>query len=96
MVLLGDMPRLTTATVNALIERFNADHGKTICQPVFDGRPGTLVLWPREFFSEMLDIWGDTGAKQLLERHAAQVSLVEVNEPGVHFEIDEPGDLNSA
>ena len=95
VVLLGDMPRLTTATVNALIERFAADHGKTICQPVYDGRPGNPVLWPREFFSEMLDITGDTGARRLLERHAARLSLVEVDDPGIHFDIDEPGDLDS-
>jgi molybdenum cofactor cytidylyltransferase len=47
VVLLGDMPRLTAATVNALIARFFADHGKNICRTVFGGRPGNPVLWPR-------------------------------------------------
>ena len=95
VVLLGDMPELTAATVNALIARFNADHDKTICQPVFDGRPGNPVLWPRAFFSDILDIWGDIGARQLLERYAAQVSSVEVDDPGIHFDIDTPRDLDS-
>lgn len=94
LVLLGDMPRLTAKTVNALIERFNADDGKSICQPLFEGRPGNPILWPREFFSDILDIGGDIGARQLLERHAARVSLVEVDDPGIHFDIDEPGDLD--
>ena len=95
VVLLGDMPRVTAGTVNALIERFNADNDKTICQPTFGGRPGNPILWPREFFSDILDIWGDIGARQLLERYVAQVSLVEVDDPGIHFDIDKPDDLNS-
>ena len=95
VVLLGDMPRLTAGTVNALIERFNADHDKTICQPTFDGRPGNPILWPREFFSDILAIWGDTGARQLLDRYSEQVSRVAVDDPGIHFDIDEPGDLDS-
>ena len=95
VVLLGDMPRLTAATVNALIERFNAANAETICQPTYEGRPGNPILWPREFFSDILDIWGDTGARQLLERYAAQVSKVEVDDPGIHFDIDKPDDLKS-
>ena len=95
VVLLGDMPRLTAATVNALIERFNAANDETICQPTYEGRPGNPILWPREFFSDILDIWGDTGARQLLERYAAQVSKVEVDDPGIHFDIDKPDDLDS-
>lgn len=96
VVLLGDMPRLTSGTVNALIERFHGDNDKTICQPVFDGRSGNPILWPREYFSDMLDIRGDTGARQLLERYGAQLSKVEVDDPGIHFDIDEPADLDSA
>ncbi len=96
VVLLGDMPRLKAATVNALIERFSADDDAMICQPAYEGRPGNPILWPREFFSDILDIWGDTGARQLLERYAARVSLVEVDDPGIHFDIDEPGDFDAA
>ena len=80
VVLLGDMPRVTAATVNALIERFHADYNKTICQPTFDGRPGNPILWPREFFSDILDIWGDTGARRLIERYSERVSKVEVDD----------------
>ena len=95
VVLLGDMPRLSADTVNALIARFFADHGKNICRPVFGGRPGNPVLWPRAWFSEILDIRGDIGARRLLERDNAQASSVEVDDPGIHFDIDEPQDLDS-
>lgn len=95
VVLLGDMPRVTAGIVNALIEQFHADQDGAICQPTVDGRPGNPVLWPREFFPEILDIWGDNGARQLLERYAARVSRIEVDDAGIHFDIDTPDDLSS-
>ncbi len=95
VVLLGDMPRVSAAIVNALIEQFHAEHDGSICQPVFDGRPGNPVLWPRAFFPEILDIWGDNGARQLIERYADRVTRVEVADAGIHFDIDTPDDLNS-
>ena len=95
VILLSDMPRVTPEIVNALIDRFHADGDRTICQPAFDGRPGNPVLWPREFFPDMLDIRGDTGARQLLARHADRVSAVEVKDAAIHFDIDTPEDLDS-
>jgi len=95
VVLLGDMPRVKAATVNALIERFHAEKDETICQPTFDGRPGNPILWPREFFSDILDIWGDIGARRLIERYSEQISKVEVDDAGIHFDIDKPDDLKS-
>ncbi len=93
VILLGDMPRVTAGIVNALIDRFHADGDRSICRPVFHGRPGNPVLWPREFFTDILDIRGDTGAKQLLARYADRVSAVEVGDDGIHFDIDTPQDL---
>ena len=95
VVLLGDMPLVSAGIVNALIEQFQADKEETICQPSVDGRPGNPVLWPRAFFPEILDIWGDNGARQLLERYADRVSKVEVGDAGIHFDIDTPDDLNA-
>lgn len=95
VVLLGDMPQVTSATVNALIEKFHAEKDQAICQPSFDGRPGNPVLWPREFFAELLDIKGDIGGRQLIERYSARLSRIEVGDAGVHLDIDTPDDLKS-
>ncbi len=95
VVLLGDMPKVAAATVNALIERFHSDGDRTICQPACDGLAGNPILWPRAFFPEILDIRGDIGAKGLMKRHSGKVSEVEVDDDGIHFDIDKPDDLNS-
>ena len=95
VVLLGDMPRVTVNVVDALIERFHEKHDSVICQPNFGGRPGNPVLWPREFFPDILEISGDTGARHLLKRFADRVSGVEVAESGILLDIDTPGDLEA-
>ena len=95
VVLLGDMPRVTANIIDALIEHFLEVHGSAICQPNFDSRPGNPVLWPREFFPDILEISGDTGARQLLKRFADRVSGVEVADGGIHLDIDTPSDLET-
>jgi molybdenum cofactor cytidylyltransferase len=95
VILLGDMPRVTTGIVDALIGHFHAKKDAPICQPTYRGRAGNPVLWPRAFFPEILDIWGDNGARHLIERYADSVSKVEVGDAGIHFDIDTPGDLVS-
>ena len=95
VVLLGDMPRVTVNVVDSLIERFHEEHENVICRPKFDGRPGNPVLWPREFFPDILEISGDTGARHLLKRFADRVSGVEVDESGILLDIDTPGDLEA-
>ena len=83
VVMLGDMPHVSAQTVNALIERFHAKSDNPICQPTFEGRPGNPILWPREFFSEILDIRGDTGARQLMQQYSEQVLRVDVDDGGI-------------
>lgn len=95
VILLGDMPRVSNGIVNALIAQFHAEKDATICQPIFKGRPGNPVLWPREFFPEVLDIRGDNGARQLIERYSDRVSKVEVADDSIHFDIDTPDDLSA-
>jgi len=95
VVLLADMPKVAAATVNALIERFHSDGDKTICRPTFEGLAGNPILWPREFFPEILEIRGDIGARRLMDRYGERISDVEVDDPGIHFDIDKPEDLNS-
>ena len=93
VVLLGDMPYVRTEVVDALIERFHGSNGTAICRPTFEGRPGNPVLWPREFFADILQLEGDTGARRLIERFADRVSMIAVADAGIHRDVDAPEDL---
>jgi len=94
LVLLGDMPRVGAPVIDALIERFHQEGDAVICRPARGGRPGNPVLWPKDMFGEMTAIEGDTGARGLFERYPDRVRLVETEDPGIHFDVDTPGDLD--
>ena len=93
LVMLADMPRISTDLIDLLIGRFEEGGGTHICAPVFDRRWGHPVLWPRRFFPQLLEVSGDTGGRDLLNRFAAEISAVEVDTPDIHFDVDVPGDL---
>jgi len=93
LVILGDMPRISTQLVNRLIERFRADGSRPIVIPFFAGQRGNPVVLPRRFFAELQGISGDQGARKLISLYPHDVYEVHVDDPGVLFDIDLPVDL---
>lgn len=95
VILLGDMPGVTSAVIDALIRAFEGAGGAKICQPSYDGKPGNPVLWPATLFGEFDELSGDVGAKPLLARHKADVLGVDVGTDAIHMDIDTPTDLGA-
>jgi molybdenum cofactor cytidylyltransferase len=94
LVLLGDMPAVTTGQLNKLIAAFNPVEGRSICVPTVGGKRGNPVLWAKRFFAEMGNVSGDTGARHLIGEHADQVCEVpmdgETSSDGVLVDLDTP------
>ena len=86
LVCLGDMPRVTAATLRQLA----AAPGEIIV-PTFEARRGNPVRWPRAHFSALAGLSGDTGGRALLAR--LPVIDVAVDDPGVLADVDTPADL---
>lgn len=91
LVLLGDMPHISAAHLDALIEAFA--EGEHIIVPTHAGQRGNPVLWPRRFFAEFQAIDGDQGARSLLEKYAKQIKVVEFADPAILMDVDTPQDL---
>jgi molybdenum cofactor cytidylyltransferase len=89
IVLLGDMPRITSAHVDRLIDAFDPEH-PSIIVPECGGRRGNPVLWPKCLFEEIRGVSGDVGARGLLQRHAADVVTVEFDSDAIFADIDTP------
>ncbi|RLA42260.1 MAG: hypothetical protein DRR06_13790 [Gammaproteobacteria bacterium] len=90
MIVLGDMPFISSAQLDQLIAEFKPDLEKDIVAPVREGRRGNPVLWGRRYFNKMQELHGDTGARNLLLQYAANVSSVEVNDAAIFLDIDTP------
>ena len=90
IVALGDMPKVSTATINVLITKFLESDDKTICLPIHDGRRGNPVLFSRVHFAELTELVGDTGGKTILNANPNALKEVMVNDPGIHLDFDNP------
>lgn len=90
-VFLADMPFVTSATLDTLLATCDAEH---ICAPTHGGQPGHPVVFGRSFWPELCQLVGDSGAREVLQRHAHAVRRIAVDDPGILLDIDRPADLS--
>jgi molybdenum cofactor cytidylyltransferase len=90
IVCLGDMPLITGRDLDRLIAAFNPLEGRAIVLPTRHGQRGNPVLWSRQFFSEMMSLSGDQGARRLVEEHADLVTEIAMDTDSVLTDIDTP------
>ncbi|MFZ4809130.1 MAG: NTP transferase domain-containing protein [Hyphomicrobiaceae bacterium] len=90
LVLLGDMPTVTAATLRRLIAAFAPKDGRHIIVPVRDGRRGNPVLWGRSLFPAIGAVTGDHGARHLLGANAELVVEVEISSDEIFLDVDTP------
>ena len=86
VVALADMPQVRPDTIAALVEGLRA--GARIVVPVWNGQRGHPVGFAASCREELLALSGDSGARALLERHAAEVVRVPVDDPGIVQDVD--------
>jgi molybdenum cofactor cytidylyltransferase len=90
LVLLGDMPLVSTALLRHMINAYNPLEGRAIVLPVHDGKRGNPVLWDRRFFAEMQTLAGDVGARHLIGSYAELVAEVTTDTTAIFRDIDTP------
>lgn len=90
LMALADMPWVSTAVINRLVDAFIADGARSIFIPMFGRKRGNPVLWASQHFSELLALSGDIGGKALFHRHSAGICYVDVESAGVNIDVDTP------
>jgi molybdenum cofactor cytidylyltransferase len=88
LVLLADMPRLRTATLDTLIAAFAASPDADAVVPIHDGREGNPALLARCLFPELMQLTGDTGARRLLAQAGRRIVRCQVDDPGILVDVD--------
>jgi molybdenum cofactor cytidylyltransferase len=96
VICLGDMPLISADLIDRLIEAFAPDRGNLIAVPISANRRGNPVLWSRRFFSELMTLDGDIGARHLIEKHSEAVAEIPVEGHGAFLDIDTPQSLEAA
>jgi molybdenum cofactor cytidylyltransferase len=90
LIALADMPLVLPATYTLL-----ADAGKPdrIVVPFFEQRRGNPVMIGSDFFAQLADLKGDSGARQLMQQYPELVVRLDVNDPGILRDVDIPAEL---
>lgn len=84
MIALADMPAIRPDSIQRLLHALQA--GADIAVLVYQGKRGHPVGFSRHYLPELLRLEGDQGARSLL--HRFPVTEVEVDDPGILFDID--------
>jgi len=91
VILLGDMPAITSDHVDRLIAAFRPQAGHGIILPVVGTRRGNPVLWARRYFKDLMALSGDVGGRRLFERFADAVCTVDMDDdPAALHDVDTP------
>jgi molybdenum cofactor cytidylyltransferase len=92
IVALADMPLILPATHRAVAGALS--RGARLAATVdATGRRGHPVGFSPALFADLAALDGDEGARSVIERHRAWLEVVRVDDPGIFFDVDTPGDL---
>jgi len=84
MILLADLPDLTTADLTRMIQLHDAHPDQILRATASDGTPGHPVVFPARCFPDLAQVAGDEGAKSVL----AGEPVLPVPLPGRHATTD--------
>jgi len=95
LIVLADMPAISSPHLDALIEAFSSTGGRVIVRASFGDRAGNPVILPRLLYPRLLELEGDRGAQRLIETCGVDVLHVEIG-PAATIDIDTEVDLHAA
>lgn len=91
LIALADQPYIEGSVVNQLIEKFlNGRRG--IVYPVYKGVQGHPVIFSMKYKGELLNLQGDTGGREIINRHRDDIAEVVIASPYILTDIDTPND----
>jgi len=85
LILLGDMPLVTSALINQIIDQSSPDK---IIVPVKDGSQGNPVFFGSNFIHELMTLEGDSGAKKVIQNNPASILKIAVKSDAIFRDFD--------
>ena len=92
MILPADMPDLTSADLQVLIDIFDQLPTRIIRATAHDDTPGHPVIFPADCLTDLSMITGDVGARAVLQAHQARITLIALPDQHATTDLDSPED----
>ena len=86
VIALADMPLIQEQTYQSIVSLLK--DGDSIVLPSFEEKRGHPVGFNAKFNDELMALQGDQGAKLLLQKYAKDITLLNVDDPGIHQDFD--------
>ena len=91
IVALGDMPWIAPETIAAVADALR--EGAEVAAPAHRGERGHPVGFSRPYGSLLAALTGDEGARTIVAARQWALRIVDVADPGVLRDVDQPADL---
>jgi len=89
LIVLADQPEIPPGMIRRLIDEFRSVRpAKSIVIPAYQGRRGHPALFSVKYCTEILQLSGETGAREILARHPDEVLTVEMDKDAVVIDVD--------
>jgi len=89
LIVLADQPEIPPGMIRRLIDEFRrVSPAKSIVIPAYQGRRGHPALFGAKYGAEILQLSGETGAREILARHPDEVLIVEMDTEDVIIDVD--------
>jgi molybdenum cofactor cytidylyltransferase len=95
LVLLGDMPLVSTSLIEALVDRFQQEPMADAVVPLYQGQRGNPVLLSARLAPAIRTLQGDEGARSLLRGPNRQIVAYSCDDIAVQTDIDTPAALSA-
>lgn len=92
VLLLCDQPHVTSDVISSLIAA-HQDTGRPVIASEYGGSFGVPALFSRKLFTELTELEGMSGAKEIIKRHVAEAHFLPFPEGEV--DVDTPHDFSS-
>jgi CTP:molybdopterin cytidylyltransferase MocA len=86
---LVDHPTVSAETIRALIQAFRQSGAPAVI-PTYRNQGGHPVLISRSLFRELKSLGPDAGANAVIRKYRDATRFLEVNDPGVLVDVDDP------
>lgn len=94
MLVPADLPALRISAYLLVLDAYKKGK-KGIVLPVHKDRRGHPVLFSMKYREELLALHGDSGAREIVARHAEDVLEVQVDSAGIYADVDTEADYRA-
>jgi len=96
LFMVADQPYLTSGILDDVMRIYRSNRSKIVALSSPSGEPRNPVLFDRRMFTELGQLSGDKGAREIVLNHIKEVKFLRSNDPRVLLDIDTKEALEAA